>query len=433
MKKIIIVLSKMILGLALLSVFAGAIRHVHIDGKRFGALTNSLIAFSKFPALAFTVLTEIVNPERLQNFDPDFESFNYLDYDIFALNASFDSSKWIIRLMNLRNDSTIYEWYLEEENYLKAWRTFSHSEPRFPILLSDTSIVIHNDESNNLFRLDANSEILWHNTEHRFHHSINLGVDGNIWACTSNKVQLTPQDIEYWDNYLTKIDVQNGEVLYHKSLSEILIENDLSYLIHGYANVVPRSGSDPLHLNEIEPVLKNGLYWNEGDLFLSLRHRSMILLYRPSTNKVIRTIQGPFFNQHDIDILTDSTISFFNNNVTSLQNVKDAHPDGNSEYKLLPNLSMNVSAEVLKYNLNDSSFSSLYPEQFVENHIYARTQGTHHILANGDLFVDNTNTGKVYLFSANGTVLKKYFNEPINGRVENAHWVRIYENLDFLN
>ena len=44
---------------------------------------------------------------------------------------------------------------------------------------------------------------------------------------------------------------------------------------------------DPIHINDIEPVKFGGKYWKEGDVFLSLGHQSMIMLYRPSTNKVI--------------------------------------------------------------------------------------------------------------------------------------------------
>ena len=44
---------------------------------------------------------------------------------------------------------------------------------------------------------------------------------------------------------------------------------------------------DGLHLNDIQPALTDSPYWKKGDLFLSLRHKSLILLYRPSTGKII--------------------------------------------------------------------------------------------------------------------------------------------------
>ena len=72
--------------------------------------------------------------------------------------------------------------------------------------------------------------------------------------------------------------------------------------------------TDPIHLNDIQPIDFDGEFWKKGDVFLSLRHQSMVLLYRPSTNKIIWKGIGRFFHQHDVDILNDHKISVFNNN-----------------------------------------------------------------------------------------------------------------------
>ena len=41
----------------------------------------------------------------------------------------------------------------------------------------------------------------------------------------------------------------------------------------------------------------------------------MVILYRPSTNKIIKIIEGEFYNQHDVDIIDENKISIYNNNV----------------------------------------------------------------------------------------------------------------------
>ena len=90
-------------------------------------------------------------------------------------------------------------------------------------------------------------------------------------------------------------------------------------MIHGFPAPNTSTGiKDPLHLNDIEPLLSDGRHWKKGDLFISLRNRSTVLLYRPLTNKIMRTIQGSFYGQHDVDVISDSTISIFNNNVSGL-------------------------------------------------------------------------------------------------------------------
>src|SRR5690606_40126395 len=49
-------------------------------------------------------------------------------------------------------------------------------------------------------------------------------------------------------------------------------------------------------------------------LFLSFRHMSMIMLYRPATDEIVWKKQGPWLAQHDVDILDATRIGVFNNN-----------------------------------------------------------------------------------------------------------------------
>ena len=72
---------------------------------------------------------------------------------------------------------------------------------------------------------------------------------------------------------------------------------------------------DPTHLNDIQPVLDDGPYWKKGDLFLSLRNISTVMLYRPSTDEILWIKRGPWIAQHDVDILDDHRISIYDNDV----------------------------------------------------------------------------------------------------------------------
>ena len=44
-------------------------------------------------------------------------------------------------------------------------------------------------------------------------------------------------------------------------------------------------------------------------MFFKSRHLSAIIHYRPSSNKVINYITGPFAQQHDVDIISDTEIT----------------------------------------------------------------------------------------------------------------------------
>ncbi len=428
MKKGIVVFSKIVIVVLLLNVFSSTILYVH-GGGSLGFLTTPIKYFYEFPKLVIKVYKEFKQPEKLTTIDPNFTTINQLKYDLFALNGRFEQSKWIISLTNLKNDSVIYEWYLTENSYNKTERNFSHAELRNPILLSDKSLIIYNDETNNLYKIDKTSKIIWHNKDYQFHHGLSTDRTGNIWTCTRKSINLASENVSYFDNYITKIDVKNGLQLYHKSLTEIFKENGLIALVHGMGNQVGPMGNDPLHLNKIEPVLKDGLYWKADDLFISLRNRSLVFLYRPATNKIIRIIQGPFLNQHDVDILSDSTICIFNNNASSIAFAPKAEKRTSKDFSS----SINNFSEVLIYNLKDSTYTSIYKNQFIENKIYTRTQGQQQLLSNGDLFVESTDAGKVYLINQKQVLIKKYFNNPKPNGVERPHWIRIYENLNFLN
>ena len=117
---------------------------------------------------------------------------------------------------------------------------------------------------------------------------------------------------EFTDTAIFKFNA-DGEILYRKSVLEILIENHI--LPTNFAFSAAYDGIlNPIHLNDIQPALSDTKYWNRGDLFLSIKNQSAIVQYRPDTNQVISYLVGPFARQHDVDIISDTEISIFNNN-----------------------------------------------------------------------------------------------------------------------
>ena len=160
----------------------------------------------------------------------------------------------------------------------------------------------------------------------------------------------------YHDDRIAKISL-DGKILYEKSITKILLENDLFGLI---SNVY--YGDDPIHLNDIEPVNFDSDYWLKGDVFLSIRSLSLIMLYRPSTNKVIWFKQGPWRFQHDVDIINKNTIAIFDNNPSLGW---DESPFNNNLYF---------------YNFETGSSEKKYEELFVSSNINSRTGSLYRIL-----------------------------------------------------
>ena len=173
-----------------------------------------------------------------------------------------------------------------------------------------------------------------------------------------------------------------------------------------------KNNPDITHLNCIEPALFDSEYWQKGDLFLSLKHLSAIILYRPSTNKVINYITGPFAQQHDVDIISKKEISFFNNNNFIINN---------------------ETSEVLIYNFETKKFKKKFNEQLKQENFKTFSSGMSQILSDGSLMVEEENHGRIILFNNKGDKEWEFVNKDENGDIGILNSCRIIENLSLIH
>ena len=281
-----------------------------------------------------------------------------------------------------------------------------------PLILEDGSLISEGGYSV-LHKIDICSNLLWINDEEAFHHSKMLDHEGNIWANGLMKPQskhVKKYSIEdFLDESLIKIDI-SGQILFNKSVTELLIENDIVH--DNFALTTSLSGEfNPIHINDIEPAFTDTEFWKKGDIFLSIRDQNAIVHYRPSTNKVINYITGPFAQQHDVDIISDREISIFNNN-----NFYDN----------------NKHSEVLIYNLETKIFKKLFNDQLQKENFKTISQGLSHILKDGSLMVEEQNHGRIILFNNKGEKEWEFVNKDKNGDIGFVSWSRIIENEIFI-
>ena len=135
----------------------------------------------------------------------------------------------------------------------------------------------------------------------------------------------------------------------------------------------------------------------------------MILLYRPLTNEIIWKGTGPFFHQHDVDILDSHRISIFNNNSKNFVNGDVV--DGNNE--------------VVIYDFKTNEYSSYLKKSLIEYDVRTNIEGLSQILSNGDLFVEESYFGRTLYFNANGSLRWSHLNRANNGMVNRVGWSRI--------
>lgn len=149
----------------------------------------------------------------------------------------------------------------------------------------------------------------------------------------------------------------------------------------------------------------------------------MIFLYRPSCDSIIRLIFGPFMHQHDVDIISDHEICFFNNNQQVWRSIQIRTNSKNNQE------SDNYSNLII-YNFTDSTFRTYLQHHFISEKIVTKSQGMQEFLNNGDVFIESQNSGKIYILNEDQVVLRKVFDSPVENHVERPHWIRIYESLN---
>mgnify|MGYP001387468557 FL=1 len=170
------------------------------------------------------------------------------------------------------------------------------------------------------------------------------------------------------------------------------------------------TSEDPIHLNDIQPVNFDGKFWKKGDVFISLGHQSMIILYRPSTNEILWKYDTNIFHQHDVDIINDHQIAIFNNNRKYFYNTSYI-VDGNNE--------------VLIYNFKTKEMSSYLPESLSREDVRTVSEGRSEILPNGDLFIEESNFSRTLYFNKDGALRWTHVNRAKNGNVYRVAWSRI--------
>lgn len=277
-----------------------------------------------------------------------------------------------------------------------------------PALFPNGDLLIK-DHQSVLARIDACSGLVWRQAEMLFHHSTEPDEDGTFWVPGYTEPAAVSGAAEgIYDDTLVKVSA-DGEILYRKSLMEAFAENDLFHVLFTAGTFHP----DPLHLNDIQPVPGDGPFWKEGDLFLSFRHTSTVLLYRPSTNRIIWSKAGPWMAQHDVDILDDHRIMIFNNNAY------DAGRGGRVQ----------GHAQLMIYDFDSASVSLLHDATMARESVVTQSEGLADLAPSGHVMLEQENDGRLLILGPDGRVFASFVNRAPDGRVYRLGWSRLVSKM----
>ncbi|MFA5963139.1 MAG: arylsulfotransferase family protein [Sphingomonas sp.] len=420
------VLLGLVFGMIVTVILLAAVRSTAFGGKRFGLVGEAAMTVASIPATMHEALAapddfDLLRVNLPYEALPDGFSARAPGFTDpgFLLVARSDPKRQrsIVQIVRVRDGKVLKE-YAPDILAINARSTMRSRllslardrKPRryrmfHPFLLPDGGIIFQGESP--LVRIDACGKIVW-TLDGIFSHAIEQDGDGNFWvAYTNPNTKMTHVSPTFRENEIAHISPA-GKILSIVSLVKIFHDNGLEYLWRA------RDYTDePFHLNDIQPVLKDGKYWKAGDLLISLRNLSMIMLYRPSTGKIIWSRDHPWRLQHDVNIIDDHRISVFDNNVLSAYQLASKPTDA-----------VDGHSRLLVYDFATDSVSSPFESGFANANIRASQEGRGTLLPNGDLFVEETQFGRMLRLSPDNKVRWQYIDADDKKRRYMLNWSR---------
>ncbi|TAI48584.1 arylsulfotransferase family protein [Flagellimonas allohymeniacidonis] len=431
-----------IVGLFFFSVIlSSSVRNVYLseDGgaSRLGFLTTPIKFMAEIPSNFKKILSK---PEFFVSNAEAKDGFNYLkkpnsnEYPKVLVSYKAEKFGQTFDLLDINTGNLLKKWSPDNQSlYLKAYNEKNPERPArdsdlyfmHAYMDSDSSLYFTAQLTSLLAKIDKNSELVWLKNDQVYHHTIEGDLEDNLYLCTrpfiSKEYDFLPGEHDAYkttlmDDHITIINKNTGEESFSKSVIQILVDN-------GYLDMLLYKGqtiSDPIHLNDVQPALYDSDHWRKGDLLVSCRNISVVFLYRPETNKIIWLQHGPWYNQHDADFYGDDGIVVFGNDIIREESRVDPRltTTNLSFSKARPN------NQAYLYSFSKDSISTPYAQLFEKEKIRTITSGRCDILPNGDIFVEETNNGRIII----GDSLNKkieYVKRLDKENVSSLFWSRI--------
>ncbi len=391
---------------------------------RFGAAGKGAVALAEVPITLRDLLREdraiqIYAPERFDAKPTGWSTPSGAPdpkLDGYLLLSRYDGNllRHVIELVRLDGFEVVHRWVPDADALLDgASRTSkfadynnwdaAHFRQIHPYAMPNGDLIVK-DHFSPLFRIDACAKRVWIQDDRMFHHSTEADADGNLWIPSLVEPhEVTRVADDFFEDQISKVS-PDGKVLFARSVAGMLMDHGMGMML--FSNETYRF--DPTHLNDIQPVLADGPYWKKGDVFLSLRNLSMVVLYRPSTDEIIWSKVGPWTSQHDVDILDDHRIAVYDNDVEDrgAGTVFDGASDvivmdfgsGQATRRLVPVM----EAEQIRT---------------VSGGLYTELPGNRAI-------IEDVQEARLLIVSEDDKIVAEYMNRAENGRIYQLGWSR---------
>jgi Arylsulfotransferase (ASST) len=328
-----------------------------------------------------------------------------------------DRKRHVIDLYSLADQTLRWTWVLDPEALLEGITPVSgfsdvsnwdgtHFRAIHPLLLENGDLIVK-DHYSPVFRISPCGTRLWKQDTRAFHHATEVDAEGDLWIPgIANPPTLDRIPPDFGDDTLTRVS-KDGEILAEYSVAGALVKIGLARELFGMNLYNP----DPIHLNDIEPALSDGATWKKGDLFLSMRNISMIALYRPSEERIVWTLTGPWLNQHDVDIVDGNRIAIFNNN---------AQDRGSLPY-------FETASNIVIHDFATGDDTTLLADEMLKSRIRTGAAGLFTQLPGGFSLIEDVSHARMIIFDASGAIAAEFTNRAGDGEIYHLGWSRFVD------
>lgn len=340
--------------------------------------------------------------EHLEELRPDLEKPIKPDLDrmqpgVTLLSGLIDG-KLGLRLVD-ENGAVIHDWPLDFFDIDVDGKVYHYQALIHGTYLYPNGDALVNLDQKGIYRIDACGRIKWI-SEARTHHSIDVDENGAIWAPEIAHGYLEQRLYRHAYNLdlIVKIDPETGKTLDRIDLTKVFLDSENE----GLAVWENPDYSDLLHVNDVEVLSSADApafpMFSAGDILVSSRLRNALFVIDGKTKLIKWSRVGPMQFHHDPDFERDGAISIFDNRGAELATAENNW------------LGDRGGSRILSIRPGDYAFKTLYSS--TEAHpFYSPRRGKHQRLANGDILIAETDSGRAFEITPGGDIVWQYVNK----------------------
>lgn len=239
-----------------------------------------------------------------------------------------------------------------------------------------------------LIKLDKHSNLLWQYKGH-VHHDFDVDAQGNIYLLEQSIQHRAPKDLHfltqpYLNEWLTIIDSQ-GQLIKKINLYSALSSSAYRRSLRRVSKSVT---GDYLHPNSVKVITeqqaKAAPYLKSNSVLIDIRELDAMISIDLTTEIVNWMLQGPWFYQHDADVLENGNLLIFDN------------------------LSLNKQSRVIEYDprLQQVVWEYKGSEQ---QPLFSAIRGNQQALSNGNVLICESNASRLLEVNRQGELIWEYY------------------------